>query len=311
MEKTAMVLESMTEGQGRRWASQRLVLAGLWLMLLMLVIKVLVGWATQSLSLMAAGLQTLVACFSLLLNFIAASAPQVQGREMWGHRRLESGLVIFFAGVVGFVCCAWLGLAIARVDHLLTATDRPLFLLNPPLVQLLAAVLVSGIGVAMFGRYQARLLNNPAMGFSANQVLIDSALMAIALMAVAGVSLGFAWMDPLVGGLLLIGAIASGWHGLNQQLPSLIHQVAISPEALTKSIRQVEGILHCYDIQSRGMVGRMVWVEMRLILHPECLSVAPSILGKVERIIHQQYGPAKVVLRVDERGDGGRQKGDG
>jgi len=79
----------------------------------------------------------------------------------------------------------------------------------------------------------------------------------------------------------------------------LMKQMAIAPEALAQTIHQVEGITHCYGIQSRGVVGRQVFVEMRLILHPECMSVARTIAERVERVIRDRYGPAKVVIYID------------
>jgi len=75
--------------------------------------------------------------------------------------------------------------------------------------------------------------------------------------------------------------------------------LAIASEALAQTIHQVEGITHCYSIQSRGVVGRQVFVEMRLILHPECVSMARTIAERVERVIRDRYGSAKVVIYID------------
>jgi hypothetical protein len=61
----------------------------------------------------------------------------------------------------------------------------------------------------------------------------------------------------------------------------------------------VEGITHCYAIRSQGVVGRQVFVEMRLILHPECMSLARTIAERIERLIRDRYGPAKVVIYID------------
>jgi len=75
--------------------------------------------------------------------------------------------------------------------------------------------------------------------------------------------------------------------------------LAIAPEALAQTIHQVEGITHCYGIQSRGVVGRQVFVEMRLILHPECMSVVRTIAERMERAIRDRCGAAKVVIYID------------
>ncbi|NJP08891.1 MAG: hypothetical protein HC866_04910, partial [Leptolyngbyaceae cyanobacterium RU_5_1] len=151
----------------------------------------------------------------------------------------------------------------------------------------------------IFGRYQVKQLSRTVLEASVVYSLRDAGLMVLVLLGFLGVNRGFYWLDPLLTVLMVSMAIATAWQILNRQLPSLLRQVAIAPEALIKTIHQVEGIIHCYGIQSRGIVGRMVYVEMRLILHPEYLAIAQVITERVERLIRQQYGSVRVVVDID------------
>ncbi|MBW4582997.1 MAG: cation diffusion facilitator family transporter [Tildeniella nuda ZEHNDER 1965/U140] len=290
----------MAEAQGRHWASRQVLLASLWLTLLVLVVKVWIGWATQSLSLLAESLQTLINGFSILLSAIATTSPYPTSRETGGHGRLEAILALLLAAFMGFACLSLLVVSVQQLEAIAqVATTLLPVRMSPPLFQLLGVVMATNFCLACFQRYESGLLENPALRFSANHLFQDTWLMLPVLAALVGVRRGYPWLDPLLAVLLLIAAVCNCWQVFNWQLPSLMKQMAIAPEALAQTIHQVEGITHCYGIQSRGVVGRQVFVEMHLILHPECMNVARSIAERVERVIRDRYGPAKVVIYID------------
>lgn len=299
-----MTSDAIAETPGRRWAGRRVLLVALWLTLLLLAIKLWISWATRSLSLAVDALHTLMTSFSLLLSLFAVSpSPQLQ-RE-WGHRRLESTLLLSLVGFVGFTAALLLGLAAHRLGLLPIAAFmlEPIAPINVPLLQLLSVVAAIHLGLGSLGRYifrpdQPRSLTvSPEFGFS--QSLLDAGLMILVVAGLHGTTLGMGWLDGVLAIGLLVVTIVSLGRIANRQLPSLMQPVAIAPEAIAKTTRRVEGILHCYKIQSRGLVGRSIYVEMHLILHPECVSVAPAIRQRVERLISQHYGPARVVVHID------------
>ena len=288
----------MAEAEGRRRASRQVLLASLWLTLLVLGVKVWIGWATQSLSLLAESLQTLVNGFSLLLSTIAATSRYPVNREAGGHGKVEASMALLLVALMGFAC---LSLLMASIQQLAAIAQSVVVTvqINPPLLQLLGVVLATNFCLACFLRYEAGILENNALRFSATHLFQDMWLMLPVLVALVGVEHGYVWLNPLLAIVMVVLAVCNCWRIFNWQLPSLMKQIAIAPEALAQTIHQVEGITHCYGIQSRGMVGRQVFVEMHLILHPECLSIARTIAERVERAIRDRYGPAKVVIYID------------
>lgn len=293
-----MVSGAMTEGRGRRWANRRALWLSLWLMVLVLAIKVWVGWATRSLSLLAAACHTLVLSYSLLLSAVAVSSPRAVNSDQWKHGRLESLLTFLLVGGLGFVSCLLAGFAGQRIG-LLPGAFLPPSQINASLLQLLGGIAIVSLLIGLWGHFQSQSGENSIVRFNAHQILQDAGLMLLIVAGLIGVQFGLVWLDPLimVGGLII--TFVNAGRVINQQLPSMMQQVAIAPEALTKTVRQVEGILHCYNVRSQGMVGRRIYVELSLILHPECESVAQTIVQRVERLISHQYGPAKVVVHVD------------
>jgi cation diffusion facilitator family transporter len=290
----------MSEGQGDRRRVGQLLLGLLWLTLLVLAMKLWIGWALQSLSLIASSLHTLVASFSILLNVIALTSPYITQRDVLGHSKLESILSFMLSALMGFAGFSLLAISAQQLEAVLSQSPPllsvhiSLFLLRLP-----AALAAAIFCLACLTGLQASKMDNSALRMSANHLFQDFWLMMIVLGGLVGTWQNYVWLDPLLAIVLVVIAIAHcGWV-MNRQLPSLIQQVAIAPEALAQTVHQIEGITHCYDILTRGIVGRQIYVEMRLILHPECVSIARTIAERVERTIRERYGPARVVIYID------------
>ncbi|MGA7932401.1 MAG: cation diffusion facilitator family transporter [Kovacikia sp.] len=290
----------MAEAKGRRRASRQVLLASLWLTLLTLAVKIWIGWATQSLSLISESLHTLIDGSSILLSLISVSSSLPSGREGWGHSRLETAIAFLLVAFLGFACLDLLVVSLQQLEAIVTTPTEVLPVrINLPLIQLLGVVMAISFCLASFERYQARVLESTALRFNAKHLFQDSWLMIVVLVGLVGVWQGYSWLDPALAILMVLTAVVSCYRVFTWQLPSLIRQIAIAPEALAQTIHQVEGITHCYAINSRGLVGRQVFVEMHLILHPECMGIARSIAERVERAIRDRYGPAKVVIYID------------
>lgn len=287
----------MAEGQSR-WAIRWVLLASLWLSLLLLAMKVWIGWGTQSLSLIAESLHTLVNIFSLFLSVVAVSSRAGGGREGWGHGKLEAAMTLVMVAFMGFACLSLLTIALYQ----LFATDLATRSLpaTASMLQFVGVVIATTFCLACFERYEAGVLTSTALRNAANRTLQDMWLTLLVLGGLVVSLQGYAWVDAAIAIALLGLAVVGCWQVINRQLPLLINQVAIAPEAIAQTIHQVEGITHCYGIQSRGVVGRQVFVEMRLILHPECMSLARTIAERVERAIRDRYGPAKVIIYIDQ-----------
>jgi divalent metal cation (Fe/Co/Zn/Cd) transporter len=51
---------------------------------------------------------------------------------------------------------------------------------------------------------------------------------------------------------------------LRENLPWLVDEMAIAPEAIYAIALQVPGVINCHDIASRGLLGRQAFIEMHL-----------------------------------------------
>lgn len=297
----------MTEAHNRRQASFQVLLATLWLTMVVLAIKVWAGWATHSLSLLAESLHTLIDGFSVVLSLVAVASPyRMAGREVWYHGRRETASLLVLVAFLGFAGLSLLTLSVQQLEAIThSQTPRSPVQVSLPLVQLLAVVVAINLCLALFEQYESRRLESTALRINASHMLRDGWLTLAMLAGLVGVWAGYIWLDPLLAIVLVLMAIKSCWRVLTWQLPLLVRQVAIAPEALAQIVCQVEGVTHCTKIRTRGVVGRQVFVDLTLVLHPEFLGVARLIGERVEGTIRERYGPVQVRIRLDgDRPDG-------
>ncbi|HBB35364.1 MAG TPA: cation transporter [Cyanobacteria bacterium UBA8803] len=293
----------MTEGQNRDRTTGRLILfTTLWLTLFVLSVKISAAWATRSLSLMAESLHTLLASFSTILTLLKITAyDRPIGRSVYGHSKQETAIAFLLTAFLGFMGFNVWGLA---AQQLVSAIQGELVMfpvrVSLPLLQLLGFVLATSLGLAVCGFYQARVLNNSALRFNARQLLKDVWLTLLILGGLLGVWWGLGWLDVVLAILLVLLAGASCWQIVNWQLPLLVQQTAIAPEVLAQIVHQVGGVTHCYKIQSRGIVGRLVYIQMHLILHPEFAGVTFLIVERIKGILEERYGPVEVTFYIDD-----------
>ncbi|MEO0646070.1 MAG: cation diffusion facilitator family transporter [Cyanobacteria bacterium J06650_10] len=290
------------KGSGyQRQISYRLLLMMLWLALVVFAIELTAGWASHSLCLLAEALHTLVDVFSTLLSVIAIASPQrTLGKEIWGHGRAEAAGALTLSALMGF----------AGISILLKAFDQAsAFFQVPqgafPVSMTLPLIFLVGIGMivttsaAWFLTEQSKQNSSLALKLNAEHILGNSWLSGILLVGLFAIARGQRWLDPLLASIWVLLAVKSLWNMLQTQLPMLLKPTAIAPEAINQLVCQTEGVTRCTRILSRGMVGRQVWVELHIALHPEYMVIANSIGENVERSLRDHYGPVRTKIWLD------------
>ncbi|MBW4440250.1 MAG: cation diffusion facilitator family transporter [Plectolyngbya sp. WJT66-NPBG17] len=294
----------MAEVRNQKGVSRQILLMTLWLTLLMLVVKVGSAWATRSLSIVAESLHTVIDGFSTVLSLIALSSPNRQsGREVWGHGRLETGLALLLVALLGFAGLSLFGVAVDQLATDPTLRTMPPIRMRLSVIGLLGIVYLASMGLALFERKVSRSLDSSILKLNARHILQDAWLTALLLIGLFGIWRGYAWFDPFLTIVMVIAAGLSCWRVLNWQLPLMVRQVAIAPEAIGQIVRQVQGVTQCYEVRSRGIVGRQVFIEMRVMVHPEFLGASEWIVEQIEGAIRDRYGPVQVMIFVEEAQD--------
>jgi len=271
-------------------------------MLLVLAVKVWAGLTTQSLCLLAESYHTLIDVFSGIVSLGAVTSPyRVSGREPWGHSRRHTIGVMLISALTGFIGCTMLLIAAQQMGAVFS--DGPSFIsaqINPWLLQLITVAASIHFCLGLYEQYEGRLLQSYHLRIHATHILRDSWLTLLTLVALVGIWQGYHWLDPVMTIVLVLMTFPSLWRVLNWQLPSLVQQVAIAPEVLARLAGQVHGVTRCSKIQSTGIVGRLVLIEMHLAVHPDFLNMTRSIIDQLNQLLRDKFGPVQAIIQIED-----------
>jgi divalent metal cation (Fe/Co/Zn/Cd) transporter len=98
--------------------------------------------------------------------------------------------------------------------------------------------------------------------------------------------------------LLLLRAC---WQVLASNLPWLVDQIAIAPEAIHEVAMGVPGVLNVHDIASRGVLGQQVFIELHMVVDANDLPTAHQITELVEAQLEARFGPVRCTIHLEPR----------
>jgi cation diffusion facilitator family transporter len=107
------------------------------------------------------------------------------------------------------------------------------------------------------------------------------------------------WLDVILAFPVALLVFSSGWNVLKDNLPWLVDEMAIAPEAIQSIVMEVPGVINCHDIASRGLLGRQVFIEMHMIVNAKEVETAHQITEAVEHRLEERFSPVRVVIHVE------------
>ena len=280
----------------------------LWLTLLLnlfvMTLKLTLGIATNSLSLQADALHSVTDSVNNILGLVANrfSSPKPDREHPYGHQKFEAIGALGIAAFLGIACFEILRGAVEKIfqstEIETTVTSTELWLL--------LIVLGINIFVAFYERNVGRKVDSPILLADAKHTMSDVWVTIIVIVGLLGIwqaeNLNFPqlqWLDVIFAFPVALLVFQSGWEVINENLPWLVDEMAIAPEAINDVVMKVPGVLSCHDIASRGMLGRQVFIEMHLIVDTDDLIVAHQITEQIEDSLEQRFGKVRVLIHVE------------
>jgi cation diffusion facilitator family transporter len=275
---------------------RRVLLVTLLLNLLVMSIKAGVGWWTGSLSLIADALHSVTDSASNVLGLIASqfSSPEPDRDHPYGHQKFEAVGALGVAAFLGIACFEILKGAVER-----TVQGGQRVELSGAALWLVLVVLGVNIFVAFYERRVGRRLGSNILMADAQHTMSDVWITITVLAGLIGVWLGYQWLDVALSFPVALLVFRSGWSVLRANLPWLVDEMAIAPEAIYRVVMQVPGVVNCHDIASRGLLGRQVFIEMHLIVNAEDVATAHQITEAVEARLEEKYSPVRISIHVE------------
>jgi len=276
---------------------RKVLIITLLLNLFVLGLKALVGYWTGSLSLLADALHSVTDSANNILGLIASkfSSPQPDREHPYGHHKFEAVGALGIASFLGIACFEILQGAIERI---LKGGGEPVRV-SPSELWLLLIVLGVNIFVAFYERAVGRRVGSSILIADATHTMSDIWVTISVISGLIGVWLGYQWMDLVLAFPVALLVFWSGWSVLKENLPWLVDQMAIAPEAIHAIATSVPGVINCHAIASRGVLGRQVFIEMHLIVDAPDVETAHHITEEVESRLEERFRPVRILIHVE------------
>ncbi|HEY9750488.1 MAG TPA: cation diffusion facilitator family transporter [Allocoleopsis sp.] len=276
---------------------RRVLLITLLLNVFVMILKAVVGWSTGSLSLLADALHSVTDSTNNILGLIASrfSSPEPDRDHPYGHQKFEAIGALGIAAFLGIACFEILQGTVERLFR----ESQPVQISAPEL-WILLLVLGVNIFVTFYERAVGQRVNSPILIADAQHTMSDVWVTISVLAGLVGIwAWNIQWLDLVLSFPVALLVFTSGWSVLKSNLPWLVDEMAIAPEAIHAIALQVPGVLNCHSIASRGLLGRQVFIEMHLIVEANDVETAHQITEAVEARLEERYGPARINIHVE------------
>lgn len=292
---------------------RKVLLITLVLNLVVMAIKAVVGTVTGSLSLLADALHSVTDSANNILGLVTNqfASPQPDREHPYGHQKFDAIGALGIAAFLGIACFEILQGAVDRFWSGGKAVE-----ISPNDLWILLIVLGINIFVTFYERNVGQRIGSSILVADAKHTMSDVWVTILVMAGLIGVWQGrvrdlpqLQWLDVVLAFPVALLVFRSGWEVLRENLPWLVDEIAIAPEAIHAIAMQVPGVLNCHDIASRGMVGRQVFIEMHMIVDTSDVETAHQITEVVEARLEARFSPARILIHIEPPGYQSQQIG--
>ena len=282
-----------------RQSVQRVLLIALAVNVSMSVLKLVIGLLSGSLAVLADAMHSATDGLSSLLGLFTngLSDPRPDRDHPYGHDKYEGLGALAIAGFILFTAFEILKSAIERIS-----SGLPPLRLDGRELLLLLIVLGFNLLLAGFERSEGKRLGSQLLLADAKHTTSDIWTTVVVLLGLAGVLLfRINWLDVAMAVPLCLMLLRACWQVLTSNLPWLVDQIAIAPEAIHEVAMAVPGVLNVHDIASRGVLGQQVFIELHMVVDANDLPTAHRITELVEEHLEARFGAVRCTIHLEPR----------
>ena len=265
--------------------------------LVVVAIKVIVGFRTGALSVLGAALESSLDLLNnvvgMILVTIAARAPDET--HPYGHAKFET---LGALAIVTFLSISCFELLREGITHQRQAQSPA----TPSLAEVLLVGLTLGVNalVVVYERRRGRELSSSFLVADATHTHSDVyvTLLAIASLALTRVGLG-EW-DPV---LAVVVALIIAWNGyqiLRETVPILVDERGLDSADVRRLVERIPRIAEVRSVRSRAGASGVVFAEVTVgVAGSTSVADAHAIADEVERRITEALGASEVVVHIE------------
>lgn len=289
--------------QDFRGEVRKVLIITLILNLVVMVLKFIVSFVTGSLSLQADALHSVTDSANNVLGLVTnqLSSPVPDRDHPYGHQKFEAIGALGIAAFLGIACFEIIKGAFDKIFLGGKSVE-----ISGPDLWILVIVLGINIFVAFYERGVGQKIGSQILIADALHTMSDVWITITVLASLLGIWQGnrlnipqLQYLDILLAFPVAFLVLKSGWQVLTSNLPWLVDEVAIAPEAIHQIVMEVEGVVNCHDIASRGLLGRQVFIEMHLIVNTSEVEEAHKITEEIESRLEERFHPVRILIHIE------------
>jgi len=264
----------------QRYRPVRRVLLGVLIAnLTVTVIKITLGAVTGALAVVADGFHSLVDSSSNLIGLAAIRLAERSADERYpyGYQKYETLGALAIGGLL--LAAVW--------EILQNVIERVLHGSQPEITWLtfglMALTFPVNVLIVIFETRAGRRLNSEILLADATHTRTDLYVTASVILSMAGVWLGWGWVDLIVASGVVVLILRAAFQILKDAAGSLADVAVVDPEQVSEIAYAVPGVRYVHNIRSRG-TSEAVFVDLHVKVDPAMSTAqAHAVASEVER----------------------------
>jgi cation diffusion facilitator family transporter len=260
------------------------------------VAKIVWGYLTGSLGMMSDGLHSLFDGVSNVVGLVGiwiASHPPDE-EHPYGHKKYETLFTIVIAVMIFGTCFQ----VLKRVYHSFTVgyeTTAP----NTSFIILICTMSVNAF-VMLYEMKRGRQLGSEFLVADAKHTKSDIFASFAVMIGLFFTRIGYPIADAIAGIVITVFIARIGYEIVKSASDVLVDTVCIDTHVIRDAVMEVEGVLDCHGIRSRGP-AQHIYLDLHIQVDPDIpLRKAHDIAHHVEeRIMHDFEGVEDIVVHVE------------
>ncbi len=282
---------------GRSPAVRRVLAQVLALNAFVVLVKLVVGMRTGSLTVLGAalesGLDTLNNAIGMSLVSIAARAPDED--HPYGHDKFET---LGALGIVGFLSISCFELMREGVTALIGSGS--VTHTAPADLGIVIATLFVNAFVVWYERRRGERIGSAFLLADAEHTRGDILVTLLAVISLVLGRHGGRHVDAVLAIAVALILAFSGWRILRRSIPILVDQRAVQAGDLRRIIADIPGIVEVRGIRSRYTASGVLFAELTIAVPGTTpVDVAHALADRVEDAVASTYGPADITVHVE------------
>lgn len=276
---------------------QRVLWLVLFLNLAVTAIKLIVGFASGALAVVADGFHSIVDSSSNLIGLVGVwiAARPADSDHPYGHEKYET---IATLSIGGMLLVASFEIGKSVVGRLFGGQAEPEISLVT--IGLMALTFVVNVGVTVYETRAGKRLNSDILLADAAHTRADLFVTLSVIASLIGARFGFQWLDPVVAGLVVILLVRAAYGILRSASNVLTDAAVADPEVVRRSALAVPGVRWVTKVRSRGRTDA-AFVDMHVKVDPAMdTAQAHALASEVERRVRAEVpGVVDTVVHIE------------